>query len=120
MLVKNTLRFQVGAIHVRRVLLLAFVAATLIWFVNGYLSKAQPVGLVGTLLALIAVTLTAILLRKPTPRCPRCAHRLTLGRGVESCPTCDISFNAKVQRDWRGLPTTQSPWVTRPETLRRG
>lgn len=125
MRVRNHLRLQLGLIRSRRILLMAAVAAALVWILPEHSPSEVKrllmfaavllcLGFLGTLVAtLFGVT-------KPRPRCPRCAHKLTLQRGVTSCSTCNVSFDARVQRDWRRVPTTQSPWVTRPHSLRIG
>ena len=116
MQVKSKLRLRVGAIRIRRVLLIAVSAAALIWFFPGHVGMSQPLGML-TLSLILAVGIV-FLLRKPSPRCPRCAHRMALRRGVKACPTCNVSLDAEVEREWSLPPTIQSPWVMRSGTLR--
>ena len=42
------------------------------------------------------------------PRCPRCAA--ALGQRVASCPSCGISFDAMVQRNWPYTSITRTLW----------
>jgi hypothetical protein len=46
------------------------------------------------------------------PRCPRCATKLTPRPQVTSCPSCGISFDAKVQRTWPYTSITRALWPT--------
>jgi hypothetical protein len=119
MLVRNKLRLRVGAARVRRGLLMGSLAAALAWCFPGHLSTAQPVAMIAVSLVLV-LGLWLTFLRKPSPRCPRCAHRVTLRRGLKACPTCNVSLDAEVQPEWSRIPGTQSPWITRPGTLRMG
>ena len=73
MLVGNTLRVRAGAIHLRRGLLIALLAAALIWFLDGYVSMAPSGRMFAVLVVLVAGALTAMLLAIPV-RAVRVAH----------------------------------------------
>lgn len=125
MRVRKHLRLQLGLIRGRRLLLMGAAAAVLVG-----IAPEHPRDMVERVWLFAAVLLSLWLLRvlvatllgvpKPSPRCPHCAHKLILARGMTSCPTCQVSFDAKVQREWRRIHKTQSPWITRPESLRTG
>jgi hypothetical protein len=121
MRVRNHLRLQLGIIRGRRFLLMAALAVAFVWIVPEH----SP-NMLKRLLMFAAVVLslwlvaTVLGLPKPFPRCPRCAHKVSLGRRVTACPTCKVTFDARVQRGWRHVPTPQSPWITRPQSLRLG
>jgi hypothetical protein len=121
MRVRSHLRLQLGIIRGRRFLLMAAVAVAFVWI----FPEHSP-NMVKRLLMFAAVVLslwlvaTVLGLPKPSPRCPRCAHKVSLRRRVTSCPTCNVTFDARVKRDWRHVPTPQSPWITRPQSLRLG
>lgn len=46
------------------------------------------------------------------PRCPRCASKLTAALQVSSCPSCGVSFDAQVQRNWPCTSITRAIWAT--------
>lgn len=74
MQVKSKVRLRVAAIRIRRVLLVAVSGAALVWFLPGHVGMSQPLGML-TMSLILAVGIV-VLLRKPSPRCPRCAHRM--------------------------------------------
>ena len=69
------------------------------------------------LLAALAGTLLGAPMARP--RCPRCASKLTLRPGVTFCPSCYVSFDARIQRDWSYTPT-RSTWLARSLSLHIG
>src|ERR1700745_1402978 len=54
------------------------------------------------------------------PRCPRCASKLTVGPQANSCLSCGVSFDAKVQRNWPYTSITRTIWPTHAPNPRRG
>ena len=67
-------------------------------------------------LGTVAGTLLDVPLARP--RCPRCATRLALRPRVASCPSCGISFDAKVQRNWHYRSIPRTLWPIHSQTLR--
>ncbi len=125
MRVGRHLNLRMLVLRGRRVLLMAGVAAALVWsYPDHSLRPEDRLGMfAGALLyvwliAKLAATILGI--PKPRPRCPRCAHKIVLARGMQSCPTCNVSFREKVRRKWRKTSPAKSPWITRPHTLRMG
>lgn len=53
------------------------------------------------------------------PRCPRCASKWALGPRVTSCPSCEISLDAKVLRNWPCTSITRTLWPIRSPGLHR-
>jgi hypothetical protein len=125
MRVGTHLRLRSGFLRGVRLLLLAAAAAALASAVpTDSLTLENRIGMAAaTLLCLwLLARMAGVLLGipKPRPRCPRCAHKVVLQRGVKSCPTCNVSFKEKVRRQWRNTAPVESPWITRPHTLRLG
>jgi hypothetical protein len=54
------------------------------------------------------------------PRCPRCASKLTLGPQDLSCPNCEISFDAKVQRNWPYTSISRMLWPVHSPSFPKG
>ena len=54
------------------------------------------------------------------PRCPCCAGKLSLGPRVSSFPSCGISLDAKVQRNWPNTSITRTLWPIHSPSPRRG
>ena len=69
-------------------------------------------------LGAVAGTLVDVPLARP--RCPRCAGKLALGAQVTSCPSCGISFDAVVQRNWPYTSIIRTLWPIRSHSARRG
>ena len=125
MRVGRHLNLRMALLRGRRLLLLAGVSAAFVWtYPSHSLSPEDRLGMLAP--ALLGVWLVARLaaallgIPKPRPRCPHCAHKIMLTRGMRSCPTCNVSFSEKVRRKWGRTSPVQSPWITRPHTLRMG
>jgi hypothetical protein len=125
MSVKEHLELQLGvACHLRWILMAVF-AAVLVWLYPEHsLSMLKRLWMFAAVLlylwllgALVGTLLGAPMAR---PRCPRCASKLTLGPSVTSCPSCNVSFDAKIQRDWPYTSPSRSTWLTRSLSLRVG
>src|SRR5215831_5598958 len=70
-------------------------------------------------LGAVAGTLLDVPLARP--RCPRCASKLAIGsRATSCCPSCGISFDATVQRNWRYTSITRMLWPIHSPSFRRG
>lgn len=54
------------------------------------------------------------------PRCPRCASKLSVGPQFNSCYSCGVSFEAKVQRTWPYTSITRTMWPTHSPNPPRG
>jgi hypothetical protein len=124
-LVGRQLKLRSGLLRGFRAALIPAMAAVLAWAYP--VSVTSPEGRIGIFAgALLYVWLVARLaavalgISKPRPRCPRCAHKVVLAQGISSCPTCHVSFGEKVRREWRNTAPAQSPWITRPDSLRTG
>lgn len=119
------LQLQMGIACHLRWLLMVVLAAALVWMYPEHaVSMFQRLWMFAAVLlylwllgALLGTLLGAPMAR---PRCPRCAGKLALRPGVTSCPSCNVSFDAMVQRDWPCTSTTRSPWLTRSLSLRMG
>jgi hypothetical protein len=125
MSVREHLELQLGVACHLRWLLMAIFAAVLVW-----LYPEHSVSLFKRLWMFAAVllylwllgALAGTLLGAPMarPRCPRCASKLILRPGVTSCPSCHVSFDAKIQRDWSYTAPIRSTWLARSLSLRMG
>jgi|SRR5579863_844538 len=125
MRVGRQLKFRSGLLRGCRLLLIVAIAVALAWtYPARTLSPEVRVGMFAAALLYVWLIsrLAAVVLGipGPRPRCPRCAHKIVLARTLQSCPTCHISFRDKVRREWRNTTPAQSPWITRPHTLRMG
>jgi hypothetical protein len=114
MSVREHLQRQLGVACSLRWFLMAVLAAVLVWLYPEHsLSVFKRLWMFGAFVLyfwlLGAVLGTLLGVPMAHPRCPGCASKLTLGPEVTSCPNCNVSFDAKVQRGW---PHT-SPWLTR-------
>jgi hypothetical protein len=69
-------------------------------------------------LGAVAGTLLDIPLARP--RCPRCASKLALGPRGTSCPSCGISFDAQVQRNWPCTSIRRTLWPIHLPSFRKG
>jgi hypothetical protein len=122
MSVREHLQLQLGVACHLRWLLMAIFAAVLVW-----LYPEHSVSMFKRLWMFAAVLLylwllgavAGTLLGAPMVRCPRCASKLTLRPGVTSCPSCYVSFDARIQRDWSYTPT-RSTWLARSLSLHMG
>jgi hypothetical protein len=122
-LVGRRLRMTSGFVHGSRAALIAAIALVLALLYPA--QSATPELRFGIFAAaLLYVWLIARLaavalgIPKPRPRCPRCAHKVVLTPQLRACPTCRVRFDEPVQRAWRRTAPAQSPWITRPHTLR--
>ena len=125
MRVGRHLKLRLILLRGRWALLIGGVAAALVWTYPGHSSGASDrLAMFGAALLylwLVAKLAAVVIgLPKPRPRCPRCAHKVLLMPGMRCCPTCSIGFREKVRREWRQISPAQSPWITRPQTLRMG
>ena len=125
MSVKEHLVLQLGVARTLRWLLMVVLAAVLVWLYPEHsLSVFKRVWMFGTFLLyywfLGAVVGTLLGVPMARPRCPRCASKLTLGPGVASCPNCNVSFDAKVQRRWPYTSIIRTLWQTHSPSFRRG
>ena len=125
MLVGRHLKFRSVLLRGCRMLAIAAVAAMLAWNYPAHIPDPDVrLGIFAA--ALLYVWLIARLaavalgIPRPRPRCPRCAHKVVLSGETKCCPTCRVSFRDKIRREWRNTSPTQSPWITRPHTLRTG
>ena len=121
MSVRQHLLLQLGVACRLRWFLMVVLAAALVWLYPEHsLSVFKRLWMFGAFLLyswfLEAVVGTLLGVSMARPKCPRCASKLTLGPRVTSCPNCNVSFDATVQRAW---PHT-SPWLTRSLSLRMG
>jgi hypothetical protein len=123
MLVGRKLRMTSGFLRGSRAALIAAVALVLALVYPAQSPTPQVrVGVFAA--ALLYVWLIARLgavalgIPRPRPRCPRCAHKVPLTPKLRTCPTCGVGFEEKVRRAWRKTAPVQSPWITRPHTLR--
>jgi hypothetical protein len=125
MSVREHLQFQLDVACHLRWLLMFVLAAALVWaYPEHSLSVFKRLWMFAAILlylwllgALVGTLLGAPMAR---PRCPRCASRLTFGPRVTSCPSCNVSFDARVRRDWPHTSTSRSLWLTRSLNLRVG
>ncbi len=125
MRVGRQLKLRYGLLRGCRMLAVAAVAAGIAWGYPAPLPRpeVQAAEFVAALLYVwLIAKLAAVVLGipRPRPRCPRCAHKVVLTRELKSCPTCHVSFKDRVRREWRNTSPAQSPWITRPQTLRMG
>jgi hypothetical protein len=125
MRVGTQLKLRSGLLRGVRLLLLAAVAAALAAALppdSASLENRLALFATALLCLWLLARLVSVVLGVPKPRarCPRCAHKVLLQRGMRSCPTCNVSFREKVRRAWRNTAPVQSPWITRPHTLRLG
>jgi hypothetical protein len=125
MSVREHLELQLGVACHLRWLLMAIFAAVLVWLYPEHsvsmfkrLWMFAAVLLYIWLLAALAGTLLGAPMARP--RCPRCASKVTLRPGVTSCPSCHVSFDAKIQRDWSYTAPSRSTWLARSLSLRMG
>jgi hypothetical protein len=111
MSVRENLQLQLGVASQLRWFLIIALAAALIFFYPEHSATAFQhlwdfaafllyLWLLGTLLGTL---LGAPMAR---PKCPRCATKFALRPGVTSCPSCALSFDATVQRNWRHTSET--------------
>ena len=103
MSVREHLLLQLGVVRTLRWLLMVVLAAVLVWLYPEHsLSVFKRLLMFGAFLLyfwfLGAVVGTLLGVPMARPRCPRCASKLTLGPNVISCPNCNVSFDAKIQR----------------------
>jgi hypothetical protein len=125
MSVREHLELQLGVACHLRWLLMGVFAAVLVWLYPEHsvsvfkrLWMFAAVLLYLWLLGALAGTLLGAPMARP--RCPRCAGKLTLRPGVTSCPSCHVSFDAKIQRDWSYTAAARSTWLARSLSLRMG
>jgi len=125
MSVREHLELQLGVACHLRWLLMGVFAAVLVWLYPEHsvsvfkrLWMFAAVLLYLWLLGALAGTLLGAPMARP--RCPRCAGKLTLRPGLTSCPSCHVSFDAKLQRDWSYAATTRSAWLARSLSVRMG
>jgi hypothetical protein len=121
MSVRGYLLLQLTVARRLRWLLMVVLAAVLVWLYPEHsLSVFKRLWIFGAFLLyfwfLGAIVGTLLGVPMARPRCPRCASKLTLGPEVTSCPNCNVSFDAEIQRGW---PQT-SAWLTRSLSLRMG
>jgi hypothetical protein len=123
MLVGRKLRMNAGLLRGSRAALIAAVAVVVALLYPAQ-SPTPEIRFGIFAAALLYVWLIARLasvalgIPRPRPRCPRCAHKVVLTPQLRACPTCRVGFEEKVRRAWRNTAPAQSPWITRPHTLR--
>ena len=105
MSVREHLLLQLTVARRLRWLLMGVLAAVLVWLYPEHsLSVFKRLWMFGAFLLyfwfLGAVVGTLLGVPMARPRCPRCASKLILGRGVTSCATCNVCFDAEIQRGW--------------------
>ena len=125
MRVGRQLKFRSGLMRGCRGILILCIAGALAWWyplqVPTLEARVAIFGAAVLYVWLIArLAAVALGVPRPRPRCPRCAHKVALESGMNACPTCKVSFADQVRRDWRNVSPAQSPWLTRPHTLRTG
>ena len=124
MSVREHLELQLGIERHLRWLLMAIFAAVLVWLYPEHsVSMFKRLWMFAAVLLYLWLlgALAGALLGAPMarPRCPRCASKLTLRPGVTFCPSCYVSFDARIQRDWSYTPT-RSTWLARSLSLHIG
>jgi hypothetical protein len=122
MSVREHLQLQLGVACHLRWLLMAIFAAVLVWFYPEHsVSMFKRLWMFAAVLLYLWLlgAVAGTLLGAPMARCPRCASKLTLRPGVTSCPSCYVSFDARIQRDWSYTPT-RSTWLARSLSLHIG
>jgi len=122
MSVREHLQLQLGVACHLRWLLMAIFAAVLVWFYPEHsVSMFKRFWMFAAVLLYLWLlgAVAGTLLGAPMARCPRCASKLTLRPGVTSCPSCYVSFDARIQRDWSYTPT-RSTWLARSLSLHIG
>lgn len=125
MSVMEHLQIQLGVACCLRWLLMAVLAAALVWsYPEHSVSMLQRLWMFAAFLLYLWLlgALLAALLGVPMARlrCPRCTGKFALKQGATSCPKCNVSFDARVQRDWPWASATRSPWLTGARALRMG
>lgn len=125
MTVREHVQLQLGVASHVRWLVIAVLAAVLVWLYPEHsVSLFKRLWMFGAFLLyfwfLGAVLGTLLGVPMARPRCPRCAGKLTLGPTVTSCPNCNVSFDAMVQRGWPHTSATRSRWLVRSLSLRMG
>jgi hypothetical protein len=123
--VREHLELQLGVACHLRWLLMGVMAAVLVWLYPEHsVSLFKRLWMFAAVLlylwllgALLGTLLGAPMAR---PRCPRCASKLALRPRLTSCPSCKVSFDAEVQRDWPFTSTTRSTRLTRSLSARVG
>ena len=122
MSVREHLELQLGvACHLRWLLMVIF-AGVLVWLYPEHsVSMFKRLWMFAAVLFYLWLlgAVAGTLLGAPMARCPRCASKLTLRPGVTSCPSCYVSFDARIQRDWSYTPT-RSTWLARSLSLHIG
>jgi hypothetical protein len=123
MSVRQHLQLQLQMANRIRWLLMIVLAAVLVCLYPEYsLSVFKRLWMFGAFLLyfwfLGAVVGTLLDVPLARPRCPRCASKLALGQRVSSCPSCGISFDAKVQRNWPYTSITRTLWPIHSQTPR--
>ncbi len=122
MSVREHLELQLGVACHLRWLLMAIFAAVLVWLYPEHsVSMFKRLWMFAAVLFYLWLlgAVAGTLLGAPMARCPRCASKLTLRPGVTSCPSCYVSFDARIQRDWSYTPT-RSTWLARSLSLHMG
>ena len=119
MKVREHLQLQLVLARQVRWLVMVALAAALVWLYPdhspGTLRRLWMFAAVLLYLWLLGALVGALLnVPMARPRCPRCANRLTLGATTTSCPSCNVSLDARVRRDW------PYPWLPHSWSLRTG
>ena len=125
MSVRQHLQLQLQVANRIRWLLMSVLAAVLVCLYPEHsLSVMKRLWMFGAFLlyfwflgAVIGTLLDVPLAR---PRCPRCASKLALGPRATSCPSCGISFDANLQRNWPYTSITRTLWPIHSPSVRRG
>jgi hypothetical protein len=125
MSVRQHLQLQLEVANRIRWLLMIVLAAVLVCLYPEHsLSVFKRLWMFGAFLLyfwfLGAVVGTILDVPLARPRCPRCASKLAVGPQVISCPSCEISFDAKVQRHWPYTSISRTLWPIHSPRFRRG
>jgi hypothetical protein len=125
MSVRQHLQLQLQVANRVRWLLMIVLAAVLVGLYPEHsLSVFKRLWMFGAFLLyfwfLGAVAGTLLDVPLAQPRCPCCANRLGLWPRVNSCPSCGISFDAKVQRNWPCTSIARTLWPIHSPSFRRG
>jgi hypothetical protein len=125
MSVRQHLQLQLEVANRIRWLLMIVLAAVLVCLYPEHsLSVFKRLWMFGAFLLyfwfLGAVVGTILDVPLARPRCPRCASKLALGPQDLSCPNCEISFDAKVQRNWPYTSISRTLWPVHSPSFRKG
>ena len=123
MSVRKHLQLQLHvAGRLRRLLMIVLAAALVCLYPEHSHSVFKRLWMFGAFLLyfwfLGAVVGTLLDIPLARPRCPRCATKLTLRPQVTSCPSCGVSFDAKVQRNWVYSSIARTIWSTHSPSFR--